>query len=154
LWSLQVWGSTLCSLLQPPATSYSLGSNILLTTLLSNTLSLCSSLSVRDQVSHSFKTTGKIRVLDILIFKILEWRREDKRFWTGRSQIFFVNSTLICYVVSRFHRINCESVKCDNVQRFVGDIVTSVWLSAVLSFVSPLSIIVVKSRICDMRQCW
>jgi hypothetical protein len=33
--------------------------NILLSTLLSNTLSLCSSLNVRDQVSHPYKTTGK-----------------------------------------------------------------------------------------------
>jgi hypothetical protein len=37
-----------------------LGPNILLSTLFSNTLGLCSSLSVRDQVSHPYKTTGKI----------------------------------------------------------------------------------------------
>jgi len=39
------------------------GQNILLSTLFSNTHSLCSSLSVisvRDQVSHPYKTTGKI----------------------------------------------------------------------------------------------
>jgi hypothetical protein len=33
--------------------------------------------SVRDQVSHPYKTTGKIIILYILIFKYLERRRED-----------------------------------------------------------------------------
>jgi phosphate starvation-inducible membrane PsiE len=44
-----------------------LGPNILLSILFSNTLNLCSSLSVRDQVSHPYKTTGKIMILYILI---------------------------------------------------------------------------------------
>jgi len=38
-----LWTSSLCSLLQPPATSSLLGPNILLSTLFSNTLNLCSS---------------------------------------------------------------------------------------------------------------
>jgi hypothetical protein len=42
--------SSLCSLLQPPATSSLLGPNIPLSTLFSDILSLCSSLNVRDQV--------------------------------------------------------------------------------------------------------
>jgi hypothetical protein len=61
----KLWSSSLCSLVQPPATSSLLGPNILL---FSNTLNLCSSLSVRDQVSHPYKTTGKIIVSYILIF--------------------------------------------------------------------------------------
>jgi hypothetical protein len=44
--------SSLCSLLQSPVASSLLGPNILLSTLFSNTLSLCSSLSVRDQELH------------------------------------------------------------------------------------------------------
>jgi hypothetical protein len=39
--------SSLCSVLQPPVTSSLLGPNILLSTLFSNTLNLCSSLNVR-----------------------------------------------------------------------------------------------------------
>ena len=52
------------------STSSPLGPNILLSTLFSNTLSLHSSLNVSNQVSHPYKTTGKIIVLYILIFKI------------------------------------------------------------------------------------
>jgi hypothetical protein len=42
--------SSLCSLLHSPVTPSLLRPNIPLSTLFSNTLSLCSSLSVRDQV--------------------------------------------------------------------------------------------------------
>jgi hypothetical protein len=49
--------SSLCSLLHSPVTPTLLGPNTPLSTLFSNTLSLCSSLSVTDQVSHTYKTT-------------------------------------------------------------------------------------------------
>ncbi|PNF19236.1 hypothetical protein B7P43_G08216 [Cryptotermes secundus] len=52
-------------------------SNILLNTLFSNTLSLCSSLNSRDQVSHPYRTTGKIIVLHILNL-FLYSRQEEK----------------------------------------------------------------------------
>ena len=52
-----------------PVTPSLLGANILLNTLFSNTLSLCSSLNVSDQASHPYKITAKIIVLYILIFK-------------------------------------------------------------------------------------
>ena len=52
--------SSLCSFLRSPVTSSLLAPNILLNTLFSNTLELRSSLHVSDQVSHPYKTTGKI----------------------------------------------------------------------------------------------
>jgi len=61
---------SLCSFLHSPVPLPLLGPNILLSTLFSNTLSLHSSLNVSDQVSHPYKTTGKIIVLYILIFLI------------------------------------------------------------------------------------
>jgi uncharacterized membrane protein len=68
-------------ILQSPVTSSLCGPNILLTTFFLKH-SLCSSLNVRDYVSHPYRTTGKIIVMHILIFIFLDSRREDNRFWT------------------------------------------------------------------------
>jgi hypothetical protein len=64
----------------PSCHFFSLGSYIFLCTLFSNTLRLCSFLNVRDQVSHPYRTTGKIIVLEIIIFTCLDTRREDQKF--------------------------------------------------------------------------
>ena len=55
--------SSLCNFLHSLVPSFLLGPNILRNTLFSNTLSLRSSLNISDQVSHPYKTTGKIVVL-------------------------------------------------------------------------------------------
>jgi hypothetical protein len=67
-------------IMQFPQSSITLslfGPNILLSILVSNTLRLCSSLNVRDQVSHPYKTTGKIIFLHIFIF--YSFRQQMKR---------------------------------------------------------------------------
>jgi hypothetical protein len=66
--------SSLHSFTQRPIISSLLDLDILRSTLFSNTL------SVRDQVSHPYRTTGRIIVFRILIFMFLDSRREDKRF--------------------------------------------------------------------------
>ena len=76
------FSSSLCSFPHSPVTSSLLGPNILLSTLFSDTLSLCSSHNVSDKVSHLYKTTGRITVPYILIFKFLDSTLEHKRFCT------------------------------------------------------------------------
>jgi hypothetical protein len=77
----RLWSSSLCNFLHDQSSSL-WGPNILPNTLFSKTPSLCSSLKVRDQVSHPYSTTGKITVLYILIYSSLDMRWEDKIFWT------------------------------------------------------------------------
>jgi hypothetical protein len=64
----RIRSSSLCSFLHPPVTYPSLAP--------------CSSFNVRDQVSHLYRTTGKIIVSYIVIFTFLDSRREDESFWT------------------------------------------------------------------------
>ena len=80
--------SSLCSLLHFPVTSSLLGPKIFLSILFWKTLSLCSSLDVRDQASRPYKTTGKITVLYIVIFIFFDSKLEDKKFCTKRYQAF------------------------------------------------------------------
>ena len=74
--------SSLCSFRHSPVTLSLLDPNILLNTPFSNTLSLCSSHNVRDHISHPYKTTGKVGVLYIWLFKVLGSKLEDRRFCT------------------------------------------------------------------------
>jgi hypothetical protein len=55
----KLWSSPLCNFLHSPVTP---SPNIPLSTLFLNTLSLCSSLRVGDQVSHPYKKTCRIMV--------------------------------------------------------------------------------------------
>jgi len=62
---------SLCSFLHSPVTSSLLDPNILLNAIFSSILSLRSSLNVSDQVSHPYRTTGKIRYL---AYGVKKWR--------------------------------------------------------------------------------
>jgi hypothetical protein len=67
---------------QPADTSSLSGTNILLITLFSNTLNLCSFLKPSDQFSHEYKPTHRTIYVYILILMCLDRRREHKWRWT------------------------------------------------------------------------
>jgi len=81
-----------------------LGPNILLNTLFSNTLNLRYSLNVSYQISHPLKTTVKIVVLYIVIFKfcITNWKTKDSARMIASIPTLqpalniFLNRILIC----------------------------------------------------------
>jgi hypothetical protein len=76
------WSFSLCSLLHSFVTSSLLGPNILNSTLFYKTLSLHFSINDSDQVSHPYKTRGKIIFLYILIIIFLYSKIGDERFCT------------------------------------------------------------------------
>ena len=92
--------SSLRRRLHSPVTSSLLGPNIFLSTLFSYTHGLRSALRVRYKISHPHKTTGKIIVLYILIFKFLKSEMEDKRFGIEWQEAFpDFNLLLLSWVV-------------------------------------------------------
>jgi hypothetical protein len=75
IWRRLQRSSSLYSSLQLPIISPLFGPNIVLSTLFCNNFGLCSSLNVRDQVSHPYKTTDKIIVSYVLILKFFDRKR-------------------------------------------------------------------------------
>lgn len=84
------WSPSLCYFLQSPMTSSFLDPNIFLSTLYSNTLSLCSSLNMRNQVSQPYKKQANLFVL-ILIYIFLASIWEDRTFWNEWPQALLLN---------------------------------------------------------------
>jgi hypothetical protein len=80
--------NTLTTSTSAPVILSLLGPNILLDTMFSDTLNLCSSLDLRDQVSHPYKASSKIVVLCILNLMSVCNRWEDKEFWTEWQKVF------------------------------------------------------------------
>ena len=88
--SIKSPSSSLCSFLHSPVTSF-LSHTILWRTY--SVLSLHSSRQVTDQIAHPYKT-GKIIVLYILLFMLLDSTWEGKRFRTRVARILFCSQFL------------------------------------------------------------
>jgi hypothetical protein len=86
---LHVMKLLLCSFLQSPVTSSLLGSNILLSTLFTNTLSLCSSHNERDKVSYPYRITGKIISSHYVVWNCGITNNEWEGIWKGAVLISF-----------------------------------------------------------------
>ena len=108
----------MCSFLNSLVTSSLLEANIPLSTLFSNTLSLCFSLNVSDQVPHPSKSTGRIIVLYTLIFKFLDSRQEDcglaRTYISLSVTVSYTCIVACCVVVCSFLTAVClyYDVKC------------------------------------------
>jgi hypothetical protein len=76
--SLQVMKLHIMQSSPPPAISSHIRPNILLITLFSDTANLCSSLRIRDQVSHPYKQQAKLWFIYFKLLFFLERRREAK----------------------------------------------------------------------------
>jgi hypothetical protein len=76
--------STVCNHLQSLVTYSPFGPNTFLCALF-NTLSPCFTLSVTDQVSYPYKTTGGVTVLYVLIFTLLDSKQRCTT-GTGKSR--------------------------------------------------------------------
>jgi hypothetical protein len=74
----KIWSFSLCNFLYSSVTSSIFGPDIFLGTLFSNTLSLCSSLKVRDQISHPFKITGRLWFC-IFFYLYIPWGQERRQ---------------------------------------------------------------------------
>jgi hypothetical protein len=67
--------------LHPPVTSSLFGPTVCFSILFSV---YNSTFNVREIVSHPYRTTGKVIVLQILSFTFIDSRPENRRFWTQR----------------------------------------------------------------------
>jgi hypothetical protein len=83
----------------------------------------------RDQVSHPYRTTGKIIVLYILIFKFFDSRWEDRRFWTETEfNLLLISSWIKFWFVTVAPKyLNCDTFSNDLFATFMSRFWPTFW---------------------------
>jgi hypothetical protein len=152
------WGLKIIKLLSIyfyplPLTSSLLGPNILLNTLFSNTLSLRSSPSMSDQVSHSYKNRQYSSSLYINL-KFLDSKLGDKRFCTERQQAFPDFNLLLISSWIEFWFVNVV-LKCLNFSTLSKEPLSQQWFKTISTQIQVISFLLVptdlRDVICDLR---
>ena len=102
------WSSSLCILLQPPITSWSWGQKIFLNTLFWNTLSLCCSLNMKDQVLHPCKSKDSIIVHDMLTFwhRSFTFNSNKSPTWCNNFSVYYPD---VCLQLNMFRAFSLPS---------------------------------------------
>ena len=103
--------SSLCSFLHSPVTTSLLGSNILLSTLFPNTISLRSSLDVSDQVSHPYKTFSYIHCWNISSKNYIEWVTEEV-YWECIVKMYRRIPTTNVQISERLYQCQTSEKNC------------------------------------------
>lgn len=122
------WSSSLCIFLKSPGT-YFLGHSNFSSTLLSNTVSLCSSLNVTVQVAHPYKSTFNVTVLYVftsLYFWMAKWK--TKASGTMVAGIIEIRMLVICSCISLAGDVNSSdfSLLVHLALRIIGDVLRTV----------------------------
>ena len=132
--------SSLCSFLHSPLTSSLLGPNIPLNTLFSNTLSLRSSLSVNDQISHPYKTTC-ISVCVCIYMKLYIW-------WVVGLFPTYVKALLFkCLQDATLMLANVCSCWCSQITRILCMLFNTDWHSVAVTHILQIAV-----RPCSISQ--
>jgi hypothetical protein len=103
--------------LYSPVTSSLSGPDIFLSTLFSDSISLCSSLSVRHQTSRPCKTTGKIAFTCVwsLCIWTANWKGNDSTTnipWLQYALNFFMNESFNCQVWCKYLAVSPFETIC------------------------------------------
>ena len=92
-WCLYACSSALCNFHHSPPISSNLDPNVLLKTLFSNTLNLCFSLKVTEQVSQPYNTTSNIIIIRVFFPEVLHYKRRNQGCYSAEGRSSTANST-------------------------------------------------------------
>jgi len=95
----KLWSSSLRCFLHPPVTYSFLGPNVLLGTLFSGALNVCSSVTITDHVSHPYKVRTKLQFYIVVIIHLFKIRYFLILIAASHKPTFYVKHSELWYVL-------------------------------------------------------